>query len=181
MKIYTKSGDKGTTSLCGGQRVDKDSLRIEAIGNVDELNSLLGVILAEKPAVDIAKKLARVQKELFILGGDLATPLEAKIKVPRITKSFITRLEKEIDEWEKNLPKLKKFILPGGSKVGSELHLARTIARRVERVTVRLACQERLNQNILMYINRLSDWFFVATRHVNRLDKIREAPWKGRD
>src|SRR3990167_837776 len=160
-KIYTKAGDRGTTSLFGGRRVDKDSLRIEAYGNVDELNSLIGVILADFLEVGpLKRKLLRIQAELFVLGSDLATPIESKlkVKVPRVKKSYTTRLEKEIDIWDKSLTPLKKFILPGGSIAGANLHLARTVARRTERATAALANQEKINQNTLIYINRLSDW-----------------------
>lgn len=206
VKIYTKAGDSGTTSLFGGKRVDKDAARIEAYGNVDELNSLIGVILSDllslrgpqrrsnleiaTPSLtwlamtygvkNIKDKLIRVQTELFVLGADLSSPVDLKVKIPRITRSFITRLEKEIDTWSKELPQLKKFILPGGSAVGANLHLARAVARRTERSIAVLAKQEKINENAQVYINRLSDWFFVAARYVNKLEKIEEKVWKGR-
>ncbi len=180
MKIYTKGGDSGTTSLFGGRRVDKDSARIEAYGNVDELNSLVGIILAEFPPFKISKKLIRLQHELFVLGSDLATPLDIKTKIPRISKTYISKLEKEIDTWQKELPELKKFILPGGGKVGSKLHLGRTVARRAERSIAALARLEKINGKTLIYINRLSDWFFVMARYINRLEKIKEVIWIGR-
>lgn len=180
MKIYTKTGDRGTTSLFGGKRVDKNSLRIEAYGCVDELNSLIGTIVANNPSADVVKKLIRVQEELFVLGTDLASPQDVKVKIPRITKTFVTRLEKEIDVMEKQLPKLKNFILPGGSKVGAQLHLARTVARRAERRIVDLSHTEKINQNCLIYINRLSDWLFVMARYSNSLEKVKEITWKGR-
>ena len=180
MKIYTKTGDRGTTSLFGGERVDKNSLRIEAYGNVDELNSLIGIIVADNPSSDISKKLLRIQKELFVLGGDLATPLSAKVKVPRVTKSLVTRLEKEIDKWSATLPQLKNFILPGGSAVGSKLHLARTVARRTERSIADLASQEKINSNDLIYMNRLSDWLFTLARYANKLEGLSENLWRGR-
>lgn len=180
VRIYTKTGDRGTTSLFGGKRVDKNSLRIRAYGEADELNSLIGVILSKKPQDEIAKKLLRIQGELFVLGADLATPKEVKIKIPRVTKSFVTRLEREIDVWSKALPQLKKFILPGGSNIGAKLHLARTIARRGERSIVDLANQDRINSNAQVYINRLSDWLFTLARYVNKMEKVTEIPWKGR-
>lgn len=180
MKIYTKSGDKGRTSLFGGRKTKKDDLRIEAYGSVDELNSLIGTILAENLSSDISKKLTRIQNELFVLGSDLATPLDVKIKIPRVVIPFISRLEKEIDAWQKDLPQLRKFILPGGSKVGAKLHLARSVARRSERLIVRLAHIDKMNEKDIMYINRLSDWFFVAARYVNRVDDKKEVLWKGR-
>src|SRR3989344_6625525 len=190
MKIYTKSGDRGQTSLFGGQKVEKSDLRIEAYGNVDELNSLIGTILADlvvlvrvEPRLGVKPliaKLTRVQNELFVLGSDLATPLNIRIKIPRVVKSFTNRLEKEIDAWQKNLPELKKFILPGGSKVGAKLHLARSTTRRTERSIVRLGSHENINERDIIYINRLSDWFFVLARFVNKLEKIKETEWKGR-
>jgi len=206
VKIYTKTGDGGATSLFGGKRVDKNHLRIEAYGNVDELNSLIGVILSVLLSLrgpqgrsnleiatsshtrsamtygvkNIKDKLIRVQTELFVLGADLATPVDVKTKVPRITKRHITRLEEEIDSWSDKLPKLRNFILPGGNKVGSKLHLARSVARRAERAIVNLDRQEKINQYALIYINRLSDWSFVAARHINKLGGVQEKIWRGR-
>lgn len=201
MKIYTKTGDRGTTSLFGGKRVNKNSARIEAYGQVDELNTLIGVIISNlrqyssseaqrsrevttkvssRQARTIKEKLLRIQAELFVLGSDLSSPLSVKVKIPRISKSHITRLEKEIDGWEKQLPSLKNFILPSGYVVGAGLHLARAICRRAERAIVGLTQQEKINQNALVYINRLSDWFFVAARYANHLDKIPETIWRGR-
>jgi len=186
VKIYTKTGDSGTTSLFGGKRIDKDSARIQAYGEVDELNSLIGTILADLEGVrplsgvkPLKKKLLRIQEELFVLGADLAAPIEVKVKVPRIKKSFITRLEKEIDGWEKQLPKLKNFILPGGSQVGSKLHLARSVARRAERAIVNLDRTDVINKSAVVYLNRLSDWFFVAARYVNKLENVKENLWRG--
>lgn len=177
MKIYTKTGDGGTTSLFGGERVLKNSLRVEAYGKADEINSLIGVILCEDPSVGISKKLVRIQNELFILGTDLATPVTVKIKVPRIKQDFIIRLEREIDRMEADLPRLKNFILPGGSKTGSRLHLARSVVRCLERILVTLDHQDKINPKILPYINRLSDWFFVLARHANWAQNIKEVPW----
>src|SRR3989338_1064894 len=190
VKIYTKTGDRGTTSLFGGQRVDKSSARIRAYGEVDELNSLIGVILAEgsfawalrdrkrKPDKILDKKLAatyaitdqlrRIQNELFVLGADLATPLDVKIKVPRIAKSDVGRLEQEINIWTKSLTPLRNFIIPGGGKIRAKLHLARTVARRAERSIVELAGQEKINKNAQSYINRLSDWLFTLARYINK-------------
>ncbi|MEX2028385.1 MAG: cob(I)yrinic acid a,c-diamide adenosyltransferase [Candidatus Curtissbacteria bacterium] len=179
VKIYTKTGDQGTTSLFGGRRVAKHSMRIKCVGYVDELNALLGIALLDSPA-PITKNLLRVQAELFVLGADLATPLEVKVKVPRVARSFTTRLEREIDEWEKKLPKLTNFILPGGSSSGSRLHLARATARRAERAIVALSGEEKINGAVLPYINRLSDWFFVVARYANKLDDATEQVWAGR-
>jgi len=180
MKIYTKKGDRGETSLFGGQKVDKNSLRVEAYGKADELNSLIGVIIAEDVPKNVLNKLGRIQNELFILGTDLATPMDVKIKVPRIKKFDTVRLEKEIDAWEKELPKLKNFIVPGGSKIGSKLHLARATSRCLERIVVALDRNDRLNPAVLSYVNRLSDWFFVLARHTNFEAGSKEIVWKGR-
>ncbi|HEY5601437.1 MAG TPA: cob(I)yrinic acid a,c-diamide adenosyltransferase [Patescibacteria group bacterium] len=180
MKIYTKKGDKGETSLFGGQRVAKSSLRIDAYGNIDELNSLLGVILAKNPHKEISQNLTRVQRHLFVLGADLATPEEVKVKVPRINTSAVKVLEKEIDNWTKQLPQLRNFILPGGSETGALLHMARTVCRRSERTVVALSEIEKINENVMIYLNRLSDWLFTLARYVNKLEKINEVPWKGR-
>src|SRR3989338_5894053 len=199
-KVYTKTGDSGTTSLFGGKRVDKNSARIRAYGEVDELNSLIGVIVSDlrhsgeqsdsrtdsgqarmtDQKLVINKKLLRIQTELFVLGANLATPSDVKTKVPKITKRHIKRLEEEIDSWSDKLPKLRNFILPGGSTIGSKLHLARTVARRAERSIVNLTAQEKINKNILPYINRLSDWFFVMARYVNKGEKQEEKVWRGR-
>ncbi len=180
MKIYTKTGDRGTTSLFGGKRVEKSSARIKAYGHVDELNCQIGVVLSQNPPTDVLKRLVRVQGELFVLGADLSAPLDTKVKVPRISKSFIRSLEAEIDAWEKKLSPLQNFILPGGHTVGAELHLARSIARRAEREVVSVANEEKINLNCQIYLNRLSDWFFVVARYVNHLENIPETIWKGR-
>lgn len=208
MKIYTKTGDSGTTSLFGGKRVEKSTLRIKAYGEVDELNSVIGTVLAElqsphvilsdsegsrkrdssspsadqndRRTINIVNKLLRIQNELFVLGTDLASPMDVKVKIPRVTKGFIVRLEKEIDVFQKNLPVLKNFILPGGGKVGAGFHLARTIARRAERSIVALSDEEKINHYALMYINRLSDWFFVLARYSNSINNIKEVQWRGR-
>ncbi len=204
MKIYTKTGDDGMTSLFGGKRTEKTNPRVEAVGTVDELNSLIGVVLTDEvfmslrgvqrrsnlsykrdrhaplAMTDVRNKLLRIQNELFVIGSNLATPTGAKVKIPKISKSHITRLEKEIDSWHKDLPPLKNFILPGGGLTGAHLHHARSIARRLERITVALGKDEQVDKNILMYINRLSDWFFTAARYINKEEKIEEIPWKGR-
>ena len=152
------------------------------------MNSQVGMVIAKMPGVDLSRKLLRVQSELFVLGTDLATPQEVSAKgrsasggkVPRVKKSFITRLEKEIDDWQKKLPEIRNFILPGGSEVGARLHLARAIARRAERAIVDLSSVEKINHNALIYINRLSDWLFVLARYINRLSNTAETIWKGR-
>jgi cob(I)alamin adenosyltransferase len=194
MKIYTKTGDKGETSLYGGKRVPKSDLRIEAIGAVDELNAYLGMITATchsceggnlsiDPCLRRGDKtcLTRVQNELFTLGADLATPsdVNSKLKILRVTELQVTQLEKEIDVWTLGLPELKNFILPGGSQVGAQLHYARTICRRAERSVVKLAeFDPKLNKHILHYLNRLSDWLFVLARKVNLEAGAPEQLWQ---
>lgn len=201
VKIYTKTGDRGTTSLFGGKRVDKNSARIRAYGEVDELNSLIGVVLGEDSfawvflgkkkfakikdkklaaTFEIADQLFRIQNELFILGSDLATPMGVKFKIPRIKNGHVKRLEREIDTWIKSLAPLRNFIIPGGGKIRSKLHLARTVARRAERSIVDLANQEKINKNAQIYINRLSDWLFTLARYINKLEGDTEIVWKGR-
>lgn len=180
IKIYTKTGDGGSTSLFGGERVDKNSTRINAYGTIDELNSVIGIILSFKPNREIAEKLLRVQAELFALGAGLATPASVKVQIPRVSVTNIKRLEKEIDFWSSKLSRLKNFILPGGSVIGSHLHMARTVARRAERTVVVLASSEKISKNNVIYINRLSDWFFMLARYVNSLDGEKEKVWKGR-
>ena len=184
VKIYTKSGDRGTTSLFGGARVDKDSKRLSAYGTVDELNSQIGVVLSENPSKEIMKKLIRIQGELFVLGWDLASPIskskDQKLNIKRINKAYVHRLEKEIDVLSKSLTEIKNFILPGGGKVGAGLHLARTITRRAEREAVALSKEEFVNPNAIVYLNRLSDWLFTLARYANHREKIIETYWRTR-
>ncbi|HEY6952215.1 MAG TPA: cob(I)yrinic acid a,c-diamide adenosyltransferase [Bacteroidota bacterium] len=178
MKIYTKTGDKGKTSLFGGERVSKDALRIEAYGSVDELNSQIGVIRSLMPPPDIDRLLQQLQQELFVLGTDLATPVSTKRKkVLRIEPRHSERLEREIDRLEASLEPLTQFILPGGSKTAAELHVARTICRRAERRIVQLSRKDEVGTSPVVYINRLSDFLFVAARYVNKVEGINETKW----
>lgn len=180
MKIYTKKGDAGNTGLFGGGTLPKDDLRIAAYGTVDELNSVLGLVLSGGTSKEIHSPLIEVQKQLFILGAELATPEP----VPQMLKGFlqeehITALEKQIDSWEESLAPLKKFILPGGSVTAARLHFARTVSRRAERHLVTLHRQQPLRPQVLKYINRLSDWFFVLARFANHLEKKEDILWEG--
>ncbi len=181
MKIYTRTGDQGTTGLFGGERVAKSHPRIEAYGTVDETNSVLGVVLAAlegaPEAGQAAAVLGRVQHELFVLGADLATAVEAKPFVPRIEAGMIEALERDIDRFEGGVPPLKHFILPGGHPAAAQLHLARTVCRRAERLTVEAALHEAFNEHALIYLNRLSDLLFVLARWVNHRLGTPEVAW----
>jgi cob(I)alamin adenosyltransferase len=171
-RVYTKAGDKGQTSLVGGARVSKASLRVDAYGDVDELSSVIGLARAHMHNDEIDELLGLVQNDLFTLGADLASPSE--IGVPRIDESFITRLEELADRFLAQLEPLKEFILPGGSEAGASLHLARTVARRAERRAVALSETEQINPQTIVYLNRLSDLLFVLARVVNHRAGIPE-------
>lgn len=178
MKIYTKTGDLGTTGLFGGGRVPKHHLRVAAYGEVDETNSFLGLAAAQCPDPDLRQRLERIQAEMFEVGADLATPLDAKTSyVVRVSPAKIERLEQEIDAWEEELPPLQNFILPGGAAVGATLHIARTVCRRAERAVAALAETEGIQPEAQRYLNRLSDWLFVVARVVNHRLGQTETPW----
>ena len=166
-RVYTKTGDKGETMLVDGQVVSKDSERVAAYGDIDELNSVLGITLAAKPSEPIQKVLTIIQNDLFILGADLAS--KKNVEVPRIKKNKITWVEKAIDRYVKEVGPLKEFILPAGTLSGTSLHLARTVCRRAERSVVSLQKKEWINPNSLIYINRLSDLLFVLARYENKV------------
>ena len=179
MKIYTKSGDQGETSLWGGGRVMKSHPRVNAYGTVDEANSMLGLALSFLPSKEalIASRLIRVQNELFQVGSELATQMSAVNSCPFVGDPEIEVLEREIDEMEESLPKLKNFILPNGSSAGAALHLARTIVRRSERECVDLSHNEPIRQELICYLNRLSDYLFVMARLVNQVLGTGETKW----
>jgi cob(I)alamin adenosyltransferase len=175
-RIYTKRGDAGETGLAGGQRVAKDSLRIETYGTVDELNSFVGLVsvscndhLGQDPRMGLlASILRRVQHELFNLGSILATkPEDVHPKQARITPAEVSQLEREIDAMNEDLPPLRSFVLPGGTRLNAEIHIARTICRRAERLLVALAREESVPPEAIQYLNRLSDAMFVWSRWVN--------------
>lgn len=173
MRIYTRTGDKGETGLIGGRRVSKASLRIEAYGTVDELNAVLGLVATGIEQAELKAWIAGIQNELHIVCADLASPDLAKIG-PRIAAARVERLEHLCDWLDERLPVLKKFILPGGTFAGACLHLARTVARRAERHTVALAAQEKINPEVIRYLNRLSDLLFLMARFVNQQAGIAE-------
>jgi len=173
MPITTRAGDGGKTGLLKGQSVSKGSHRIEAFGTVDELNACLGVVLVEDLPHEIKKHLTETQRLLFRIGTDLAT-LEQNANVKRITQEDVSMVESWISELEDSLPQLKHFILPSGSKLGALLHQARTVCRRAERCVVRLSEKEEINDQIQIYLNRLSDYLFLAAREVNRKQGVGE-------
>lgn len=172
-KIYTRTGDDGTTGLGDGSRVAKDSLRVEAYGTADEANSAIGVVLAcESVPANVASILTEVQHDLFELGGELCVPGYSAIE-----DRFIDRLENELDALNKDLPALENFILPGGSPAAAACHLARTIVRRAERCTISLAAEETVRPEIIRYLNRLSDLLFVVARVLARVEDGEEILW----
>jgi cob(I)alamin adenosyltransferase len=173
-RIYTRTGDDGTTGLIGGSRVSKDSPRIEACGTLDELNALLGVVRSHALPEHIDRVLQFVQDHLFIIGADLALPDDAKRKNAGIGDAQVRSLENEIDLFEEKLQPLQEFILPGGAAAGAELHMARAVARRAERHCVSLSRIEKVDPQILRYINRLSDLCFVLARYVNQQQSVPE-------
>jgi cob(I)alamin adenosyltransferase len=179
MKIYTKTGDDGTTGLFGGQRVAKYALRITAYGTVDELNSIIGIALTLEPTHRLEHPLKHLSSLLFTVGSDLATPLEppAKYHIPRIESTHVEWLEHLIDEFQEELPPLNNFILPGGTPLSAHLHLARTVCRRAERAAVELSHSENIGDVAVRFLNRLSDFLFVAARMANFLEGVDDVPW----
>jgi cob(I)alamin adenosyltransferase len=172
-KIYTRTGDDGTTGLGDGSRVQKDSLRVDAYGTVDEANSAIGVVLACDSVPDAVRNtLTEVQHDLFELGGELCIPGHSAI-----TAEFIERLENDLDALNADLPALKEFILPGGGPAAAACHLARTIVRRAERITTTLAVEETVRPEVLKYLNRLSDLLFVIARVLARAENGQEVLW----
>jgi cob(I)alamin adenosyltransferase len=180
MKIYTKTGDDGETGLFGGPRVAKDDRRIEAFGAVDELNAWIGLVRAEHPTAAIESVLARIQHELFSVGAELATPDPDAFQLRQIGEKQIAALEAAIDRHEALLAPLKQFILPGGTKAASQLHVARSVCRRAERRLITLAKAEPncSFQTLIIYLNRLSDLLFVLARAANALAGCPDVPWQ---
>lgn len=185
-KVYTRTGDKGTTRLVGGQKVSKDDLRIEAYGTVDELNAILGLVRAELGRSETPEDartlldgwLQTIQNDLFNLGSDLATRAEDRWEGMRLVEAKdATRLEHEIDQMNEELPPLKEFILPGGGPVSAFLHQGRTVCRRAERRTITAAGPEEINPQAITYLNRLSDWLFVAGRWISARSGQPEFLW----
>lgn len=177
MKIYTKTGDDGTTGLQGNLRVSKSHPRIIAYGTIDEANAALGIVLSYELDSDIAKLLNLIQNELFVLGADLSNPNMEEQK-NRITTNMINNLEDNIDKYEKELPTLTNFILPGGNIVAAHIHHVRTIIRRSETCIIHLKDHEKINDNCIQYVNRLSDLFFVLGRVLNKRSGQNDIIWK---
>ena len=176
-KLYTKTGDKGKTSLLGGKKVSKADLRIEAYGNVDELNSFIGLLRDASEAESIKKALKQVQDELFTIGSRLASDPDKEMQVPEIGIEAIERLEQAIDKMEEGLPPLKNFILPGGHSTVSICHIARCVCRRAERRAVALSAESGVEAIIIQYLNRLSDYFFVLSRKLAQDLGVEEVTW----
>ena len=180
MKIYTKTGDAGETSLFSGERVKKSNERVDLYGTIDELNSIIGLARAFGQNDDLNNNLKYLSNLLFKFGADLATIQSEKLKrkIDRINEIDIEYLEKRIDEYDTHLPKLTAFILPGGSKRSAFLHQARTVCRRAERIAVEISNRENLGQHAIIFINRLSDYFFAAARYANHLEKLDDVTWE---
>jgi cob(I)alamin adenosyltransferase len=185
MKIYTKTGDKGTTALFGGTRVKKYNLRIESYGTVDELNSYIGLIKDQEVSEYIKSALLKVQNELFTLGAMLATPPERetlksgkeRLNIPKVDDNSILFLENEIDKMDAELPQMTHFILPGGHQAVSFCHIARCVCRRAERLSVALNDEESINNDIIKYLNRLSDYLFTLARKLSKDLSVEEIKW----
>lgn len=181
VKIYTRGGDKGDTSLIGGKRVSKSSTRINAYGNVDELNAALGVAISFLDDPEVKELLERIQNELFVVGSDLADSSypDSVNKTPRVTETMVKELESVIDKYDQEVGEIRYFILPGGSKAASLLHLARGIARRAERNCVELFGTEKINPAVISYLNRLSDLLFMLARVINKRMGVNDVAWHG--
>ena len=181
-KVYTRTGDDGTTGLGGGERVAKDSPRIEAYGTVDELNSQIGSALASGLDDAVASALSSIQNDLFHLGSDLCTLERDKERrpVPRIAERHVTALESLMDRLSEKLPPLENFVLPGGSPGAAQLHVARTVCRRAERLVIALSRREAVGAQTITYLNRLSDALFVMARYENRQKGVAEPLWDSR-
>jgi len=180
-KIYTKTGDKGETSLIGGTRVPKHHIRIESYGTIDELNSYIGLIRDQPIDEQSLKTLLEIQDRLFTIGSSLASdPKKSKMKIPDLKEKDITLLEKEMDKMNETLPEMRSFVLPGGHTTVSFCHIARCVCRRAERLTIHLSETEFVADLVIKYLNRLSDYLFVLSRKLAMDLKANEIPWKPR-
>ncbi|MEX2597978.1 MAG: cob(I)yrinic acid a,c-diamide adenosyltransferase [Salibacteraceae bacterium] len=181
MKIYTKKGDSGDTGILGGTRLPKNHLRIESYGTVDELNAFIGALRDALASDQHRSDLLKIQEELFTIGSQLASdPIKNKMKLPMIDGTEIRFLEKRMDDMDANLPEMKSFVLPGGHALVSQAHICRCVCRRAERHVVALSKNEVVNDLILQYLNRLSDYFFVLSRQLAMELDVDEIPWRPR-
>lgn len=180
-KIYTRTGDKGETGLIGGERVSKNSVRINAIGDVDELNACLGVVRSHEPWEELDSLLNAIQNRLFDLGSGLALAEPGKFEIPEVEESDVRLLESAIDDAETTVEPLKNFILPGGSPIAAQLHFARTVCRRAERSVLSLGAEAELPTQAIIYLNRLSDLLFVLARSANARSNVQEVKWNPED
>jgi len=176
MKLYTKTGDDGSTGLFGGERVQKNDLRVIAYGEVDELNAVIGTVIADCQDKETAQTLQQIQSDLFSLGAQLATPHE-KDATAKIEVNHIQQLEQWIDYGVAEVPPMKNFVLPGGSSTSARLHLARTVCRRAERATITLSQQQNIHPDTIIYLNRLSDLLFALARLANHRAGVTDIPW----
>ncbi|MDX2361751.1 MAG: cob(I)yrinic acid a,c-diamide adenosyltransferase [Crocinitomicaceae bacterium] len=181
MKVYTKKGDTGTTQLIGGTRIPKNSLRIEAYGTVDELNSYIGLIRDQDISDEYVQQLLEIQDRLFTLGALLASdPNKQKMELPQLAEGDITALEQWIDKMDEALEPMKSFVLPGGHTTVSYTHVARCVCRRAERVITELSLNDEVSATVLAYVNRLSDYLFVLGRKLTKDLGVQEQPWQPR-
>lgn len=181
IKIYTKTGDKGQTSLLGGTRVPKHHIRIEAYGTVDELNSHIGLVRDQNIDEHSKKILLEIQDRLFTIGSTLASdPEKSKVKIPEIKEEDVVLLEKEIDCMNEVLPEMKSFVLPGGHPIVSYCHITRCVCRRAERAIIALSEESFVPELVIKYLNRLSDYLFILSRKFSHDLKAEEIPWKPR-
>ncbi len=177
MSIYTRKGDSGKTTNFSGECVDKDCQSIEALGTIDELNSLLGVIASDLADSELKKKIEEVQKELFTIGLEI---IGGGKRYKQIGSSEVSKLESWINEYEEKMPVLNHFIIPGGDHTAARFHVARTVCRRAERRVVEMGKKEKINGNNIIYLNRLSDFLFIAARWINFKKRIKETEWSGK-
>ena len=179
MKIYTKTGDQGTTALFGGKRVSKADLRIETYGTIDELNAWIGLLRDQQVNEGRKNFLVDIQDRLFTIGSILATePGNTKVKIPSLEDQDVSLLEKEIDHMDAQLPPMRSFVLPGGHQSVSFCHVSRTVCRRAERLTISLSTNEGVDPRVIQYLNRLSDYLFVLSRKMTQELNAEETPWK---
>ncbi|HRK22337.1 MAG TPA: cob(I)yrinic acid a,c-diamide adenosyltransferase [Fimbriimonadaceae bacterium] len=177
MRIYTRTGDDGSTGLVGDARIQKSDLRIAAIGEVDELNAAIGLARHAASGYELENELAQIQNQLFDVGAELASPDGQRYQVRNLEARHVEQLERSIDAMDSELSRLKNFILPGGGELAGRLHLARSICRRAERTTYALSEKASIRDVILIYLNRLSDWLFTAARTANRLEGVEDIIW----